>query len=573
MKADAERPHRTSFGTIVKQATLAARCSRAVPPLHKAQSAPGRAINLRAASEDLEEPESESQPQPQPQRPSRASVPLGQPPIIGIVAPLLGLLLFLVVLLVGRAAGLEPEQSFVAALVLGSTVALLDTRFLSIELTSLLILATLVISRTLTFQEALSGARFSSIWLVWVGSVAGAAFDSCKLSDWVVERTLAGAPRGDHIGLLPLLVRVGGLSLATSLAVPSAVSRNLFLVPLAKRFAKVGELSDEQTEAVAATLIFGATKPGMGLLTGYVTSMLVADTYNTLVGGPAAAAAAVAAAAAANLTTSGGGSVSGGMGGIGGGAPPPPPVELAWSTYAIAMLPVWGVGSVLLIVISVYVVYRPLVSAAKRERSVAAQRAGSQRLWRVARTVVSAVHATSGSVWEASHVGVAPFASFDDDEPPSPHQRVTLGGSGLGGGGSGSRFGPGRGFRPCLDLDARNSSLPSPPPPPLRPRKAARLSSPGARAIGYLFLAVAAWAILGGSVSALPRVDKGAVGLALVILLYAPRPIGVADVAELRTAKSYGAVIYLCAVLALQAAVDKVGLTTPPDPTTPLTPL
>ena len=48
------------------------------------------------------------------------------------------------------------------------------------------------------------------------------------------------------------------------------------LVPLGARVRKVAQLSEATAEAVTAMLIFGATKPGLGLLTGYVTSMLVA---------------------------------------------------------------------------------------------------------------------------------------------------------------------------------------------------------------------------------------------------------------------------------------------------------
>lgn len=55
-------------------------------------------------------------------------------------------------------------------------------------------------------------------------------------------------------------------------------------------------------------------------------------------------------------------------------------------------------------------------------------------------------------------------------------------------------------------------------------------------------------------------VDKGAVGILLVVLLYAPSPIGVADVAELRTARSYGVVIYLAAVVSLATQVTKAGI-------------
>jgi len=177
--------------------------------------------------------------------------------------------------------------------------------------------------------------------------------------------------------------------------------------------------------------------------------------------------------------------------------------------------------STCMIVLSVYAVYiRHVRRAANRRRAAT----GSQRLWDIARVAFIGRMAVD---WDASQVGVAPFASFDEPPTPSPtrggHSKGVLGGS--------------------------------------RTRPKPRLSVEGLRAISYLLAAVLAWALLGGSFALLPTVDKGAVGLLLVIALYAPRPVGVADVAELRTAKSYGAVIYLCAVLALQTAVDKVGLT------------
>lgn len=86
------------------------------------------------------------------------------------------------------------------------------------------------------------------------------------------------------------------------------------------------------------------------------------------------------------------------------------------------------------------------------------------------------------------------------------------------------------------------------------------LSSAGKRAMVYLTLAILGWALLGGTFPSV-RVDRGAVGLGLVVLLYAPAPVGVADPAELRHSKSYGVIIYLVSVIALNTTISAAGIT------------
>ena len=127
------------------------------------------------------------------------------------LAPVSGVLLFGIVLLGSLLGGTHVDKALAGALVLGSTVAWLDVRALSIEITSLLIIFLLVATRLLTFADAMAGASFSSIWLVWVGGVAGAAFDACRLSDWVVAKTMAGArlELTGQLALFPLLCRIG----------------------------------------------------------------------------------------------------------------------------------------------------------------------------------------------------------------------------------------------------------------------------------------------------------------------------------------------------------------------------
>ena len=436
--------------------------------------------------------------------------------VCDLAAPLLGLLLFTIGIVTCAALGFSARYAIVAGLVPGATVASLDTRKVSIELTALIVLFTLVVTNTLTFDEALAGAGMSSIWLVWVGGVAGAAFDACLLSDWVVSKAMRGARPNGEIGLLPLLARVGALTFVTSMAIPSAVSRNLFLVPLAKRFKKMGQLDAERTEAVAAALIFGATKPGMGLLTGYVTSMLVSDTYANVIADPALANSTAGA-----------------------------PAELAWATYAMVMLPVWGLLMGVMITLSVFVVYRPLVRAAddKRgdHRTMSTRKRRALRLWTgLSRTSLQELKMLATNVkYDVSLAGVTPFDSLmAPSRPSSPETSPT-------------KLIGRRGGQSAFDGVDSNASTTL--------KAGPRLSPSGVRAIAYLLAAIFAWALLGGTLPGV-HVDKGAVGIGLVMLLYAPRPVGVADVAELRTAKSYGAIIYLCSVIACQRAVTKVGL-------------
>ena len=416
-----------------------------------------------------------------------AAAPL-KPSRTKYVAPVVALSLWAITLIVCFAASVTPAKALAGSMIVGSTIAWLDARFLSLELTSLIIMAFLVCTKVLTFAEALGGAAYSSIWLVWVGGLAGAAFDRCQLSDWVVAKTMAGAGTG-NVGLLPLITRVGALTFVASMAIPSAVSRNLLLVPLAKRFRSVGELSDERVEAVAAALIFGATKPGMGLLTGYVTSMLVASVYDGVMASPA-----------------------------GGLASPP---TIAWAKYAMAMMPVWGVLMVPLIILTVFGVYKPLVAAADAR----ARKEGASKHWTLAKKKFHV--SRTFEAFDASAVGVATFA-FESEPAPKP------------------------GSTAAGALIAAEAAADE--------KKAPVLSVEGKRAITYLTLAVLAWCLLGGTFEGV-TVDKGAVGVCLVILLYAPRPVGVADVTELRTAKSYGVLIYLCAVIALEKAVTKAGIT------------
>lgn len=415
------------------------------------------------------------------------------------LVPLLALLVFvLAVAIMVAGVGMAVRKSLAAALVFGATIAWLDNRKLSIEMVALLVLAILVVSGVLTFTEALSGAGMSSIWLVWVGGVAGAAFDACRLSNFVVARTLAGDACDGEIGLANLLARVGVLTFVASLAIPSAVSRNLFLVPLASRFQRVGRLSEERTEAVAAALIFGATKPGMGVLTGYVTSLLVSDTYAQFV-------AAAQDKAQDNVT----------------GHARDAPAQLAWSTYGLAMLPVWGLLMGLLVYLSVLCVYLPKVRAADAARREALTPTKSQRRrlslqrWKSAKAWV--VNELMADDFDCESAGVTPFDSL-------PLEQALLLGppGGPGGPGTSGRAGGSTSAAPSADTDGASGT---------------RLSAGGYRAIAYLLLAVCAWALLGGTLPGV-RVDKGAVGLVLVLLLYAPRPVGVADVGELRTAKS-----------------------------------
>ena len=86
------------------------------------------------------------------------------------------------------------------------------------------------------------------------------------------------------------------------------------------------------------------------------------------------------------------------------------------------------------------------------------------------------------------------------------------------------------------------------------------LSPAGKRAMCYLLAAILAWALLGGTFESV-RLDRGAVGLILVVLLYAPPPVGVADPIELRTSRSYGVIIYLVSVICLNATITRAGLT------------
>jgi len=87
----------------------------------------------------------------------------------------------------------------------------------------------------------------------------------------------------------------------------------------------------------------------------------------------------------------------------------------------------------------------------------------------------------------------------------------------------------------------------------------ASLSAEGSRAIGYLCLAALAWALTGGMIPAV-NLNPGVVGLALIILLHAPKPVGAADASRLKDNASFGFLVYLIALTSLNTAFRKTGL-------------
>ena len=136
------------------------------------------------------------------------------------------------------------------------------TKALSAEMTSLLGILALSVPGTLTISDALSGASSNAVWLVWAGSTVGRAFMKCGVNARIVSLTVGFTNRFDV-----LLMRVLVLCFVTCALVPSSVSRELLLTPLAPmirdacRHAPIGELSELQLEAVALILITGASKP------------------------------------------------------------------------------------------------------------------------------------------------------------------------------------------------------------------------------------------------------------------------------------------------------------------------
>ena len=82
------------------------------------------------------------------------------------VAPTLGTLGFVLVLGIMAGMGFSKAKAVAGATTLGGTIAWLDARALSMEITSLLILAVPVVAGVLPFHEAFSGVSAGSIWLV-----------------------------------------------------------------------------------------------------------------------------------------------------------------------------------------------------------------------------------------------------------------------------------------------------------------------------------------------------------------------------------------------------------------------
>ena len=501
------------------------------------------------------------------------------------LAPVLGLVLFVVTLAVLLATGTAKDRAVSISLILGATVAWLDTRALGLEVTSLCVLIIPVVSQTLPFSAALGGASSSSIWLIWVGSVAGTALDRCQVSDWLVRMTTHGMSA--QPSLLNLLTRVAILTFAASMTIPSAVVRNLMLVPLGARLKERAKLSAERAEALTALLIFGATKSGLGLLTGYVTAMLVAGVYQQTMSSPDLAGH-------------------------------PAPATLGWATYAGAILPIWGVLIMPVLLLSVYGVYRPLELAVEKRDQAERERAlklASKRLrappsldggggggdpgggdqvdggsgrqtprWNsfLERAKQSGEAggpakdvAAAAALARMSAYGIDPLQSTvkslrallakEEEEEEAEKEATAAAGKAWGSSQAGARSassertassrsaaGSGSGaLQAGLDglilVRGRLEEMPG-------------LSPAGKRAMCYLLAAILAWALLGGTFESV-RLDRGAVGLILVVLLYAPPPVGVADPIELRTSRSYGVIIYLVSVICLNATITRAGLT------------
>ena len=70
------------------------------------------------------------------------------------LAPVCAVLLYLIALGVALALGMSTSKALAVAMVVGGTIAWLDARALSLELTSLVILFMLVATQLLTFSEA-----------------------------------------------------------------------------------------------------------------------------------------------------------------------------------------------------------------------------------------------------------------------------------------------------------------------------------------------------------------------------------------------------------------------------------
>ena len=454
------------------------------------------------------------------------------------IAPILGVCCFFIVIIVLLSGGMGHEKATAYALVGGATIAWIDTRALSLEVTSILVLMVPVISGNLTFSQAMAGASGSSIWLIWVGSVAGAALDRCQVSDWLVRIISHGMD--ERPSLQNLLGRVALLTFVASIAIPSAVVRNLMLVPLGARLREARKLSAVRAEAITALLIFGATKPGLGLLTGYVTAMLVAGVYAGALESPA-----------------------GGQ---------PAPSTLSWAGYAGAMLPIWGVLIMPVLLLSVYAIYRPLEKRA--------QRIALMRLQKVFVEVRDGVAKSRRAQWRRRFVDLTtPPAERSSDET----ERSTEGEGGSEVDGFEKRSSSlhsltfrrsmkqlaDHGVDPLHTTPAQLRASTQMGPPSIgtssspqssnAQHELPKLSTAGKRAMLYLALAICGWALLGGTFSV--SVDRGAVGLGLVVLLYAPPPIGVADPAELRHSKSYGVIIYLVSVIALNTTISAAGIT------------
>ena len=260
------------------------------------------------------------------------------------IVPLCALITFVVVLATTLGLGKGKDQSITYATSSAAFICWIDQRAVSLELTALGVLTTFTATKVLLFETAVQGATSVSIWLVWVGAAAGGAFNACGLSELLSFWTVGRSTTSFH----QLILRVITLTFCTSMLIPSAISRNLLLVPLGPKIRAAASLNDIQTEAVVMMLMAGATKPGIGILTGYVTQLLVAQQYQEnarrwFTGPPVQAA---------NCTH----------------RPPHGPESIAWAPYLARMLLPWGVLELLVMWVAIRLVFPKAFDAADAVR-------------------------------------------------------------------------------------------------------------------------------------------------------------------------------------------------------------
>lgn len=193
---------------------------------------------------------------------------------------LLGLLLAGLIAGVLALAGHDTKIVFATFIVL-ATVTLFATNSPPPHITSVMLLAILVIVPWIGPEVAFAGFSTSAFWLVFGGLVMGSA---------IVKTGLGARLAGKMVGLLPdhyfkLVSLIVLMGLALGFLVPSAMARVVILLPVVALIAERLDFADERAvTGLQLAAILGTTLPAFTILTGNLPTILVFGAAERLYG-------------------------------------------------------------------------------------------------------------------------------------------------------------------------------------------------------------------------------------------------------------------------------------------------